>query len=104
MEPTELEPVTPFLQTGSCASLTIVQACAGARRYAFGRSVAQLLLHSAAAPGLARSPRRWRNNVAFALVRYGGLFEDGSNEAVDRLDALPADRPNPKNVGDLRRF
>ena len=28
------------------------------------------------------------NNVAFTLTRYGGLFEDGSDEAVDRLDAL----------------
>jgi integrase len=28
------------------------------------------------------------HNVAFTLTRYGGLFEDGSDEAVDRLDAL----------------
>lgn len=28
------------------------------------------------------------NSVAFTLTRYGGLFEDGSNQAVDRLDAL----------------
>ena len=28
------------------------------------------------------------NNVAFTLTRYGGLFEDGSDEAVSRLDAL----------------
>ena len=28
------------------------------------------------------------NNVAFTLTRYGGLFEDGSDEAVERLDAL----------------
>ena len=28
------------------------------------------------------------NNVAFTLTRYGGLFEDGSAEAVDRLEAL----------------
>lgn len=28
------------------------------------------------------------NSVAFTLTRYGGLFEDGSDEAVDRLDAL----------------
>jgi hypothetical protein len=36
------------------------------------------------------------NNVAFTLTRYGGLFEDGSDEAVSRLDALlswPADAP-----------
>ena len=28
------------------------------------------------------------NSVAFTLTRYGGLFEDGSDAAVDRLDAL----------------
>jgi hypothetical protein len=31
------------------------------------------------------------NSVAFTLTRYGGLFEDGSAEAVDRLDALLGD-------------
>ena len=30
------------------------------------------------------------NSVAFTLTRYGGLFEDGSDAAVDRLDALLA--------------
>ena len=36
------------------------------------------------------------NNVAFTLTRYGGLFEDGSDEAVSRLDTLltgPAEAP-----------
>jgi hypothetical protein len=28
------------------------------------------------------------NSVAFTLTRYGGLFEDGSGAAVDRLDTL----------------
>jgi hypothetical protein len=28
------------------------------------------------------------NSVAFTLSRYGGLFEDGSEAAVDRLDTL----------------
>lgn len=28
------------------------------------------------------------NSVAFTLTRYGGLFEDGSDAAVDRLEAL----------------
>ena len=28
------------------------------------------------------------NSVAFTLTRYGGLFEDGSEAAVDRLEAL----------------
>lgn len=28
------------------------------------------------------------NSVAFTLTRYGGLFQDGSDAAVDRLDAL----------------
>ena len=42
------------------------------------------------------------NSVAFTLTRYGGLFEDGSDAAVDRLDALlsPAsDTSNPPNAG-----
>ena len=30
------------------------------------------------------------NSVAFTLTRYGGLFEDGSDAAVNRLDALLA--------------
>jgi hypothetical protein len=28
------------------------------------------------------------NSVAFTLTRYGGLFEDSADAAVDRLDAL----------------
>ncbi|OYN95282.1 hypothetical protein CGZ95_16180 [Enemella evansiae] len=28
------------------------------------------------------------NSVAFTLTRYGGLFQDNSHAAVDRLDAL----------------
>jgi hypothetical protein len=28
------------------------------------------------------------NSVAFRLTRYGGLFEDGSEAAVERLDTL----------------
>ncbi len=28
------------------------------------------------------------NSVAFTLTRYGGLFEDGTEAAVDRLDTL----------------
>ena len=28
------------------------------------------------------------NSVAFTLTRYGGLFDDGSEAAVERLDAL----------------
>jgi len=32
------------------------------------------------------------NSVAFTLTRYGGLFEDGADAAVDRLDALLGDK------------
>jgi integrase len=28
------------------------------------------------------------NSVAFTLTRYGGLFEDNTDAAIDRLDAL----------------
>jgi hypothetical protein len=36
------------------------------------------------------------NNVAFTLTSYGGLFDDGLDEAVSRLNALlsgPAEGP-----------
>ena len=38
----------------------------------------------------SREVSEWagHNSVAFTLTRYGGLFEDGSDAAVDRLDAL----------------
>jgi integrase len=43
------------------------------------------------------------NNVAFTLTRYGGLFEDGSDQAVDRLDALLSARPSaPPTTVQLR--
>ena len=40
------------------------------------------------------------NSVAFTLTRYGGLFEDGSAEAVDRLEALlgGGDEPSRRAV------
>ena len=43
------------------------------------------------------------NSVAFTLTRYGGLFEDGSNQAVDRLDALLIGEHNASPVLELRR-
>jgi hypothetical protein len=42
-------------------------------------------------PGrIVREVSEWagHNSVAFTLTRFGGLFEDGWNQAVDRLDAL----------------
>ncbi|WP_197677137.1 hypothetical protein [Friedmanniella luteola] len=53
------------------------------------------------------SPRDVRrgspDNVAFTLTRYGGLFEDGSDEAVDRLHALLRSRVSrPPYVVELR--
>jgi hypothetical protein len=41
--------------------------------------------------------------VAFTLTRYGGLFEDGSNQAVDRLDALMQGLQAPGPIAELRR-
>ena len=43
------------------------------------------------------------NSVAFTLTRYGGLFEDGSEAAVDRLDALLGAVPAAGRVVELRR-
>jgi integrase len=37
------------------------------------------------------------NSVAFTLTRYGGLFEDGSEAAVDRLDALLGGASKPSD-------
>ena len=43
------------------------------------------------------------NSVAFMLTRYGGLFEDGSDAAVDRLDRLlSVDGQRSGNVARLR--
>ena len=40
------------------------------------------------------------NSVAFTLTRYGGLFEDNTDAAIDRLDALLGGfcdaRPQPR--------
>lgn len=41
------------------------------------------------------------SNVAFTLTRYGGLFEDGSDAAVDRLDELLGQRVKPTQVIEL---
>jgi integrase len=34
-------------------------------------------------------------SVGFTLTRYGGLFEDSSDAAIDRLDALLGTEPEP---------
>ena len=44
------------------------------------------------------------NSVAFTLTRYGGLFEDGSDAAVDRLDALLNRDPNNLPDQDSRQL
>jgi integrase len=38
------------------------------------------------------------NSVAFTLTRYGGLFEDGADAAIDRLDALLGRSATPANI------
>ena len=43
---------------------------------------------SGAFAGLRSGEAAGHNSVAFTLTRYGGLFEDGSEAAVDRLDTL----------------
>ena len=48
--------------------------------------------------------RAGHNNVVFTLTRYGGLFEDGSDEAVGRLDALLSGSADaPERVIPLQR-
>ena len=42
------------------------------------------------------------SNVAFTLTRYGGLFEDGSDAAVDRLDELLGERQKSGRTISLR--
>ncbi|MBA8792499.1 integrase [Friedmanniella endophytica] len=42
------------------------------------------------------------NRVAFTLTRYGGLFEDGSDAAVDRLDELLS--PSTEAHGQVSRL
>ena len=37
-------------------------------------------------------------SVAFTLTRYGGLFEDGAEAAIDRLDALLGLSATPANI------
>lgn len=46
-----------------------------------------------------REVSKWvrHNSVAFTLTRYGGLFEDGSDAGVDRLDALLGDGSKDSN-------
>ena len=44
------------------------------------------------------------NSMAFTLTRHGGLFEDGSDTAIDRLDALLGGAYGaPENVVPLRK-
>lgn len=42
------------------------------------------------------------NNVAFTLTRYGGLFEDGSDEAVDQSDHLGGRRIKGRKASGAR--
>lgn len=43
------------------------------------------------------------NSVAFTLTRYGGLFEDGSEAAVDRLEALLNQAGEHRSITEFRR-
>ena len=83
-------------------------------RGTFSRDVWRPAIQQAAVPGItfhglrhsfvailvaagcnAREVSEWagHNSVAFTLTRYGGLFEDGSEAAVDRLDVLLGGTP-----------
>jgi hypothetical protein len=74
---------------------------AGSRSTGCGSFVAILV----AAGCNVREVSGWagHNSVAYTLTRYGGLFEDGSNQAVDRLDALMQGLQGGGAVVELRR-
>src|SRR5512132_481699 len=42
------------------------------------------------------------NSVAFTLTRYGGLFEDNTDAAIDRLDALLGGLSDAREEGKRR--
>jgi hypothetical protein len=41
------------------------------------------------------------NSVSFTLTRYGGLFEDNADAAIDRLDALLGNSSTTSRISDL---
>jgi hypothetical protein len=70
----------------SPASATTVSSLPGITFQGMRHSFVAILV---AAGCNVRDVSEWaRHNVAFTLTWYGGLFEDGSDGAVDRLDAL----------------
>ena len=90
-------------------SLVFTAPAGGPLFRAWGQKVLQPAVCSAGLPGITfhglrhsfvaimvaagcnvREVSEWagHNSVAFTLTRYGGLFEDGTDEAIDRLDAL----------------
>ncbi len=90
-------------------SLVFTAPAGGPLFRAWGQKVLQPAVCSAGLPGITfhglrhsfvaimvaagcnvREVSEWagHNSVAFTLTRYGGLFEDGTDAAIDRLDAL----------------
>ncbi len=90
-------------------SLVFTAPAGGPLFRAWGQSVLQPAVGRAGLPGITfhglrhsfvaimvaagcnvREVSEWagHNSVAFTLTRYGGLFEDGTDAAIDRLDAL----------------
>ena len=90
-------------------SLVFTAPAGGPLYRAWGQNVLQPAVHRAGLPGITfhglrhsfvaimvaagcnvREVSEWagHNSVAFTLTRYGGLFEDGTDAAIDRLDAL----------------
>lgn len=93
----------------SSDSLVFTAPAGGPLFRAWGRNVLQPAVGRAGLPGITfhglrhsfvaimvaagcnvREVSEWagHNSVAFTLTRYGGLFEDGTDAAIDRLDAL----------------
>ena len=82
----------PLFRSFSRTVLRPAVASAGLRDITFHGLRHSFVAIMVAAGCNVREVSEWagHNSVAFTLTRYGGLFEDGADAAVDRLDALLA--------------
>jgi integrase len=92
-------------RSAGCSSLRIAVERAGLDSFTFHGLRHSFVAILVAAGCNVREVSEWagHNSVAFTLTRYGGLFEDGSEAAVDRLDALFRQDDESSGVAQLRR-